>query len=327
MESAIRWLIGIAVVAVICLIYGLSGWTSIDAGEVGILMKQFGSDKGMQKETLSAGSHWIEPFSYDVYKYDTRLSQQALLAENAIPANTADGQPIRIEVSFQVGLQADRVPQLHASVGRAWWDQVVLPLVRSTVRNEAAKVSSDHVYTGDGRLVIQRAVDATLQAKLQPYGILIDTNLRDISFLNREFVATLEKKAEAEQLQEINRRQAVAAIEEANRVKNVAEGQRYQVEQQAQAERERLRLEGEGNRLAEEERAKGILAVARAEAEGTKLKNDAMNGPGGKALVELEWARNLSPKLQVLGIPMTPDSQLIFTDAMKPFAITSNGGK
>lgn len=326
--------LSIAVFSVLLVVYLFSGWTSLDAGQVGVLLKQYGSDRGMQKETLSPGTHWIEPFQYDVYVYDTRFIQKEQARENAIPAGTNDGQPIEIDISFQVGLDPAGVPALHQNVGRSWWENVVLPLVRSTVRNEAAKVRSEDVYTGAGRETIQKGVESTLQERLRPLGILIETNLRDIRFDNKQFIDALNAKAIAEQQQEINRRNAAAAIEEANRVKNVAEGQRYQVEQQAQAarfqteqaaaaEREKRRLEGEGDRLRDEERAKGILAIAQAEAEGTRLRNAALAGPGGERIVQMEWARNLAPKLQVYGLPVSEKSNLVITDALKGMSIAA----
>jgi regulator of protease activity HflC (stomatin/prohibitin superfamily) len=306
-----------AIIAISALVifYLLTGITGVDPGEVGVLMKQFGADKGMQTRTLSAGTHWIDPISYDVSVYDTRLSQRALVGDDAIDSGTSDGQPITVDVSFQVGLIPEGVPSLHENVGPDWWERVVLPMVRATVRNETSKVGSDDVYTGVGRDAIQAAVSSVLSERLNSLGIRIETNLRDVTFQNAEFVAVLEEKAEAEQRQEINRRQAAAAIEEANRMRNIAEGERFKVEQQAQAEREKRRLEGEGQRLAEEERAKGILAVATAEAEGIRLRNAALAGPGGNRIVEMEWARNLSPKLQVYGFPTgAPGTQSFIID-------------
>lgn len=331
--------IGGAVVAALLIAYALAGWTSLDAGQVGVLLKQYGSDRGMQKETLGPGTHWIEPFEYDVYVYDTRFVQkeQAATSQSAIPANSADGQPIEIDVSFQVGLDPNGVPALHQNVGRDWWNAVVLPLVRSTVRTEASRVRSEDIYTGAGRETIQKAVEGTLQERLSQFGIVIETNLRDIRFDNKQFVDALNAKAIAEQQQEINKRQAAAAIEAANRDKNIAEGARYQVEQQAQgqryvveqqaaAKREQLRLEGEGERLQKEEQAKGVLAIAQAEAEGTRLRNAALSGAGGRNLVEIEWAHSLGPKMSVVGIPINDKSALIFTDALKSLSLNASGG-
>lgn len=329
-------LIGIGIIALILLIYLFSGWTTIRAGEVGILLKQYGTDRGMQKETLGPGSHWIEPFAYDVYIYDTRFVQKELTHTDAIPAGTLDGQPIQIDVSFQVGLDAANVPNLHQNVGQDWWNQLVLPLVRSTVRDETAKVSSQATYTGIGREQIQGGINAKLKEKLTPFGVRIETNLRDVRFDNNEFKEALNRKAIAEQQQEINRRQALAAVEDANRIKNVAEGARYQVEQVAQgervkveqaanAERERLRLSGEGERLQKEEQAKGILAIALAEAEGTRAKNAALSGPGGRNLVEIEWAHSLGPKLTIWGLPISEKSSTIVMDAMRGVSINAGG--
>lgn len=296
-------LIVASISAAVVLLYGVVGITTIEPGEVGVVVKNLGSERGMQSYTLDTGMHWLDPFIYDVIVYDTRLRQYSLVEANAVPANTADGQPVNVDVSFEIGLIDEGVPELHENVGPNYWDQVVLPLARSTLRNSTSRQLSDAVYTGDGRTTIQQSVTGTLQGRLTPMGIRIEANLRDITFLNADFVRTLEEKAKAAQQEEINRRQAAAAAQEAIRVQNVAEGQRFRVEQEAAAEREKMRLEGEGERLRDEERAQGLLAVATAEAEGVRLRREALSGSGADELVSIEWARNLGPNVQVYGVP------------------------
>ncbi len=293
----------VVLLVAIIFLYGLAGMTYIDPGQVGVVVKNIGPDRGMQNFTLDTGLHWLEPFINDVIVYDTRLKQYQLVGKGAVPANTADGQPVVVDVSFEIGLTDGGVPYLHENVGVGYWDQVILPLARSTLRNATSQLLSDTIYTGDGRLMIQGTVAAEMKKRLTRLGIRIETNLRDITFQNKDFVNTLEQKAKAAQLEEIQRREALAAAQEAIKVQNIAEGQKFKVMQEAEAERERLRLLGEGQRLHEEQRALGILAVATAEAEGIRLKNEALSGPGGDRQVSIAWAENLGPNVKVYGVP------------------------
>ena len=281
-------------------IYGLAGITSIEPGEAGLLVKMIGEGRGMQEETLDTGWHWIEPFKYDVVVYDTR-SYQELIED--MPAQTADGQPILVDLSVELSLEDGNVPNLHEKIGRDYYDKVVYPALRSVIRNSTSTELSDQIYTGVGRGRIQELITDTMKSHVGKYGINVYVNLRDIQFTNRDFVATLERKASAAQLEEINRREAVAAEQAAIRVANVAEGEKQKRIKAAEAQAEELRLQGFGERQQKEEQAKGILAVGQAEAEVVRLRNEAMDGPGGDKIVALAWAENMGPNVKVYAVP------------------------
>jgi regulator of protease activity HflC (stomatin/prohibitin superfamily) len=301
--------IGAAIVATTLILYGLVGITNIEPGEAGLLVKMVGSARGMQKETLGTGTHWIEPISYDVPVYDTRFRQYKI---DQLPAQTKDGQPILVDISFEIGLDAKSVPNLHERVGRDYFQQVVYPAARATVRNETATQLSDAIYTGEGRAAVQDKVDEILSAKLAEYGILINVNLRDVQFTDADFRRLLEQKAGAAQKVIIAERNAEAAVNQAKQTANIAEGEKQKRIKAAEADREERRLQGEGERLKKEEEAKGILAVAKAEAEGTRLQVKAYGD--GKTYASVKWAENLGPNVKVYGFPTGAAGTASFMD-------------
>lgn len=290
---------GLLIVGIVGL-YGIAGINVVDPGEVGVVVKYYGENKGMQDYTFDSGLYWREPFKYDVILYDVKSKQYEL---KDVRAGTKDGQPISVDVSFEIALSDSGVPNLHETVGKNYFDEVVYPAARATIRTATSNQLSDEVYTGDGRTKIQEELNEKLQTRLKSRGIRIQANLRDISFQNADFVATLERKAKADQEEEIQRRLAAAAREEAQKVKATAEGERYKREQAAQANAYELQKEGEGQRQKQEEIAKGILAVGLAEAEVTKEKRAALAGPGGQEMVAIAWAENLGPNVKVYGFP------------------------
>lgn len=292
-------IIGVVVLACLLALYGIAGITVVDPGEVGILVKMIGSDRGMQQETLDIGNRWVEPFTYDVEIYDTRFRQYEI---PEVDSGTADGQPVSVDMSIQLGLKGSEVPNLHTRIGKSYYEQVVYPAIRGTVRDKTATQLSDKIYTGEGRELIHRAIQDTLTKKFDPMGILIETNLRSISFKNTDFIQTLENKAKAAQQVTIAQRRAEQAEQDAIAVANKAEGQKQQTIKEAEAERERLRLSGEGERLQKEEQAKGILAIAKAEAEGNRLQVLAYGS--GKTYASVRWAETLGPNVKVLGYPL-----------------------
>ena len=299
-----------AFLALVCfgVLFGLSGLTKIEPGEVGILVKLIGSDRGMQEETMDTGFRWVNPITYDVEIYDVRFKQYDMLKTTA---ETKDGQPILLDLSFEIGLADGKVPQLHETVGKGWYKEVVFPRARTSIRNATSAQVSEDIYTAEGRAAIRELVQSDMDS-LMDRGFIITTNVRNLQFANSAFVATLERKAQADQLEEIERREAKAAEQAAIKVANVAEGAKQKVIKEAEAsnarrileaeaQREELRLEGEGLRLKQEEEAKGILAIAQAQAEGTRLQVNAYGK--GETYASVKWAEHLGPNVKVYGIP------------------------
>ena len=212
---------------------------------------------------------------------------------------------------ISICLQDNKVPQLHETVGPNWYSQIVYPKARTAVRNATSAIVSDLVYTSEGRIAIRDAIEKDLR-HFEEQGILIDTNVRNLEFKNPKFIAKLEAKASAAQNEEIERRLALGAQQEAIKVANIAEGAKQKRIKEAEATREELRLKGEGNRLRLEEEAKGILAVAKSKAEGTRLQVLAYGS--GKTYASVKWAESIGPKFQVYGVPVGAEGTTTIMD-------------
>lgn len=292
----------LALTLVILMGLGLGGITNVDPGWVGLQVQMVGTkaERGMKDETLDTGLQWINPIKFDVPQYDTRSTQYVV---EDMDAQTKDGQPILVDLSMEISLIDSAVPVLHETIGKNYYEQVVYPLFRAVTRNSLATEKSDAIYTGEARERIQTRINDILNTSLNPRGIRIGINFRDLDFTNKQFVKTLEQKATAAQQEEIERRFALAAEQAAVKVANIAEGAKQKVIKEAEADAERLRLNGLGQRQQKEELAKGILAVGQAEAEVIRLRNDAMDGPGGDKIVAMAWAENLGPNVKVYGFP------------------------
>lgn len=288
-------------VAALVLIYLLAGMTHVNPGEVTILIKNLGDEKGMQEDGILTGTHWVEPFAYDVVTYDTRQRQMEEVKD--LPAGTGDGQPVLVDFSLQLSLDPTKVPALHERIGPGFYDRVVHPALIKTVKDKVPSQSSDVVYTTKGREAIERAINEELSSRFGADGILAEVNLKDVKFTNADYIKVLEAKAKAAQQVEVETRQAQAAVQTSIKVANIAEGEKQKVIKEAEAQRERSKLEGEGARLKSEESAKGLLAIATAEAQGTRLRREALSGAGGQELVSIEWAKNLGPNVKVYAVP------------------------
>ena len=290
-----------AIIAVVLIFYIIGGMTHVNPGEVTILIKNFGSNRGMQKDVLLTGTHWVEPWTYDVITYDTRQRQMEEVEDLA--AGTGDGQPVQVDFSLQLSLDASKVPNLHQKVGPEYYQRIVHPALIKVVKDKVPSQPSDVIYTTRGREMIERLVNEELADRFGEEGIVAEINLKDVTFTNAEYIKVLEAKARAAQQVEVETRLAQAATQTAIRTANIADGEKQKRIKAAEANREEQRLQGEGQRLQKEEDAKGILALAKAEAEGTRLRREALEGAGGERLVQIEWARNLGPNVKVYAVP------------------------
>lgn len=287
-------------ISIVILLYGVAGSVHVSPGEAAVLVQNFGADseRGMKKEPLPLGWSWVEPIKYDVFVYDAKVKQFTV---TGIKAGTKDGQPISVDISFDISLDYKKVSTLHQLIGQNYYEQIIYPSIRSSVRNATATEPSDAIYTGIGRTHVQQAISDVLKEKLDMYGIIAIANLRDVTFENNDFVKTIEAKAKAAQSVEIARNNAAKAEQDAISVANKAEGEKQRAIKEAEASAEKMRLEGIGERQQKEQQAKGILAIAKAQAEGTRLQVNAYGN--GKTYASVKWAENLGPNVKVWGVP------------------------
>ena len=288
----------IAGVALACIgaIYGIAGYENIELNESGIRVVMLGEDSGKTYE-MTPGMKWVEPIMNDVFVYNTRSIQKDIAK---VKAETNDGQPIVVDTSLEIKLIGSKIGSLHANLGPDWYEEVVYPAARKFIRMNTSAVKSDDIYTGNGKRIVSDGIEKDL-VSFKERGIDITVNLRNVRFTNADFIESLENKAIAGQKEEINRREAAAAEQEAIRVANTAEGLKQKRIKEAQAGKEEAKLRGEGVRLEKEEEAKGLLAMETAKATGTRLQVNAYGG--GQYYAQVKVAQAMGDNFQVWGIP------------------------
>jgi len=312
--------IATSLLLVVVALYGMAGYTNIALGEAGIKTQMLFEGKG-QTTALSTGTQWVDPLKFDVEIISTKYKPYD---EGFITSGTNDGQPVEVHVTFQIGLVWSEVPALIENVGQDWYGQVFRPAAIKAIKDSSAAVSSDQIYTQDGRKIVSDFITGTLVERFDGLGIRFETNLQSVKFLNKTFVDTLQEKAAAAQQEEIQSRYADAAEQKAIKVEFDARGLKLARIQLAEAKAEELRLDGEGLRDRDIAAAEGILALATAEAEGVRLKRRALAGAGGAELVSIAWAENLGPNIKVYGVPTGAPgtSSFMFDQAMR--GVTGN---
>ncbi|MDV6167437.1 prohibitin family protein [Flavobacterium sp. DG1-102-2] len=101
MRSKVTYAISGIFAAILILILFNSCNERIDAGYEGILVKLYGSDKGVQDVSLVTGRVWYNPFTEDVYEFPTYVQT---INYSAFTVNAKDGSVFTVDptLSFKV---------------------------------------------------------------------------------------------------------------------------------------------------------------------------------------------------------------------------------
>jgi regulator of protease activity HflC (stomatin/prohibitin superfamily) len=240
---------------------------------------------------------------------------------------SSDNQDMRISMN----VRWRRDPKMLVNLHKEYPDHVEERLIRTTVqvivKNEATRRKAIEAFSGDGLVKLQVDTQKDLTADLAKHGIIVENFVIEKIELDKEYigeirgrqVATQRKlradeetkaaeaqalKAQAEAKADYNRR-----VVEAERDKQVGilaaeqDKQKQILAAQAQAEKTVLAAEAakkqvvlfaEGEKDAGLNRAAGIKAVGEAEADVTKLKMAAYQGPGAENYVKVEIAKAMA---------------------------------
>lgn len=227
---------------------------------------------GKYSSTLTAGFHILIPF-IDRVAYRHTLKEQAI---DVASQTCITSDNIAVEVDGVLYLQV--VDAKLASYGIEDYIYASIQLAQTTLRSVVGKIELDQTFEERDNINAQ-VVDA-LDKAAQPWGVKV---LRyEISNIHPPATVTdaLEKQMRAER----TRRAVVAESEGEKEAKiNVSLGEKAEVINLSEAQKTKQINEAEG-------KAKEILLIASATAEGLRKISEAINAPGGKEAVNLRVA-------------------------------------
>lgn len=79
----------------------------VDAGHEGILVKQYGSDKGVQDVKIVTGTAFYNPFTEDVYEFPTFVQT---LDYEPFDINSKDGSSFTVDPTLSFFVQSGKTP-------------------------------------------------------------------------------------------------------------------------------------------------------------------------------------------------------------------------
>ena len=157
----------------ILLVTGLSfSCTRIDAGHEGILVKMYGSDKGVQDVSLVTGRVFFNPLSEDVFEFPIFIQTADYEAFNV---NAKDGSVFTVDPTISFAVTPGKSPHIFSKY-RKTIDEItkttLYNYVKDAFRNQMNKYSTDELISN--RQKFEADVQATLSSTLESDGFKLE---------------------------------------------------------------------------------------------------------------------------------------------------------
>ncbi|MCZ7599278.1 MAG: prohibitin family protein [Gammaproteobacteria bacterium] len=161
---------------------------------------------GVQTQhVLREGLNFVNPFTTSLILFDVRSQtwtmsnardEGQVQGADGITIKSNDGQNVDIDVSIRYRLDPAQVAVLYQTVGTDYVAKIVLPTVRSAVRDVLSEYPADDIYS-EKREEIALALDDLVRQELRGRGVQVDELLlRNIQFTPEYFAAIENKQIE-----------------------------------------------------------------------------------------------------------------------------------
>lgn len=266
----------------------LAACQKVPAGNVGVKVYLYGSDKGVNAEEVGPGRYWLG-FNEELYLFPT-FSQTYTWQANAdgslgesISFQDRDGLVASADIGITYSIDPSKATEIFQKY-RKGIDEITDTYLRNMVRDALVKRAGsqalDYLY-GAGKAQLIEDVQKDVVAQVEPIGIRIEKiywvgAIRlppevQARITEKNVVAqkTLQRKAEVEQANA----EAAKLVAETQ-----GQAQKLKIEREAEAHANlvKAKAEAEGKLALAEAEAKGIELRAKAEAEGIKARSEAI---------------------------------------------------
>ncbi|HNR33754.1 MAG TPA: SPFH domain-containing protein [Candidatus Hydrogenedentes bacterium] len=286
--------------------------------EVGVRTRKFPlmGPKGVENRVYPPGStYFFVPFFNDWNTFDTRLNTLEMSGVNTkgdrrwgddLLFKTVDGNDISLDIIVSWRIDPEKAPMILQEVATNMdelKENIIRAVTRSKPRDVFGELKTEDFYLAEKRSGKAHEVVKVLNEILSPYGVVVENvGTSDYRF-NPDYQAAIEQRKVAEQRVEKARSTKMATEEEYRAKVEEAKGDVARMRAEADGAYKQAVIKADAQYKQMERQAEAILAEGRAEAEAIRKMNEALNGPGGEAVVKLAVAKALAGKRVAL-VPM-----------------------
>jgi|TARA_R110000782_G_scaffold267185_4_gene362379 regulator of protease activity HflC (stomatin/prohibitin superfamily) len=160
------------VLVLTAVLLGLTSCTRIDAGYDGILIKQYGTDKGVQDVSLVTGRVWYNPWTEDVEQIPTFVQTVDYVA---FTVNAKDGSSFTVDPTLSFGVVKGNAPKIFQKYRRninEVTSTTILNYVKDAFRLQMNKYTTDEIVSN--REKFETDVQNTLKTVLENEGFYLE---------------------------------------------------------------------------------------------------------------------------------------------------------
>lgn len=161
-----------AILIALVLFTGLTSCTRIEGGYEGILIKQYGSDKGVQDVSLVTGRVWYNPWTEDVDQIPTYVQT---IDYRAFTVNAKDGSSFTVDPTLSFSVVRGQSPKIYQKYRRSIREvaeSTILNYVKDCFRLQMNKYTTDEIVSN--REKFENDVQNTLSSVLEKEGFHLE---------------------------------------------------------------------------------------------------------------------------------------------------------
>ncbi len=296
-----------------------SGFQTLDAGEYGVkfaILPPFAGG-GVQNKVIEPGEKtFVMPWE-ELYRVDTTIESiswgsrskgSSPSVEDSVQTRTVDGNEVLLAITVQYHVNPEKVKHIIQYVAgeKNLIDERIRTLVssvaRADIRTHMNVLSTRDFFSQEQRQIALDRLKTAMNARLNPEGIIIDS----VIYNDHRFERVLaDGSVDDSYQQKIDQTQATnqETEQEIKRISVVVEEKkiRFNEEQarvnreieEAKGRKEQAVLRGDSYFQARSLEAERVRTVGIEEIEGLKKRIEALEGPGGEALLKMEIAEEI----------------------------------
>lgn len=276
--------------------------TYVPPGSFGVKQVVLGPNQGVHSETYGPGLHFLTPGAERIHVFPADLQILEMTDVNPaedmtnvrlvppIKIQTSEGYTVSVDVAVLYRIDDAYKVMTLIGPGRLYEDQAVIPRAEQQLRRSLGELDAEDFYAGDRREKAAAEVQRQLTEELEPKGIHITHVVVRQYKYDERYQQAIEQRKIQDQTVFKNQAEAIAAQQEAQRNKIIAEGEASAQVEISRGDAEVKKLQSEADLYRRTKGAEGRLKVELARATGTQLENTALRGTGSENLVGLKMA-------------------------------------
>lgn len=246
--SGLFKVIGIGASLIMLFVVLSSACKRIDAGHVGLVVKLYGSEKGVQDVTETTGWVWYNPFTTQIYEFPTFVQNTVFTrdASEGSPSNeefrvtTKDGLIVSFDVSMNYRVAPNKAAEIFRKYRKPLEDldkTIMRNYMRDAYNKISGKYTAEQLY--ENKVQFQMESENEIKTLLGKEGFLVEqVVLLNELRLPQGVVDNINAKINARQIalkkeQEVAQEKAEAQ-KEIEKAKGYAEAMRIRVEAEAE---------------------------------------------------------------------------------------------